>query len=148
MRKRKLFPAGSQESRVGCSLKTEYTLVAQLLSMRGAADGHVCMLSRFAGVSEAFSRAGTRRRNPERSRRICVEPFCGRERRRKPKREPRRRNPERSRGICREPLEASPKTMRSRQTHLPPRLRPPRCKSSSQNKVYGLASIRKQSVNT
>jgi hypothetical protein len=39
-------------------LKTEYTRVALLLSMRGAADGDVCMSSRFAGVSEAEAEAG------------------------------------------------------------------------------------------
>src|SRR5215471_21692748 len=49
-------------------LKTEYTLVTQPLSMRGAADGGVCKLSRFAGVSEAEAEAGARRQNPERSR--------------------------------------------------------------------------------
>jgi len=71
-----LFLAGSQESRVGCSLKTEYTLDSQLQAKKSrsistrepsqSADGDVCVggvverhcalvrpiLSRFAGVSE------------------------------------------------------------------------------------------------
>jgi hypothetical protein len=114
MRKRKLFPAGSQESRVGCSLKTEYTPVASSIHRHQATNrGSV------ASSDSLADRVPSGR--CERSELADGDVCAG--------------------GVLEDiALSSAPIFLRVSA--------PSRYKSSSWNKVYGLKSIRKQSVNT